>query len=285
MRRKVFIVAGMAGCLLVAACGKTKEKETPTPTVTAAPTQEVEQGGSGITNFLFPTVEPTKAPEPTPTLRCNTKSDVIKVEEEGVLILQSEISYPVFDGIGAEGLNRQIDALLDAFREEFSKQEKNAKLDYADSKKNGETFVTEHDDFFITVSGMTEELISCISVRFTDAGNPHPNFYQTGHVFQVSDGSEVTIDQYLKAYNVSAAEAAEYAAAEFLAQVNNDMDAFILDKALSEEVLALVENNHWYFSDAGVVVFANPYEIAAYEKGTFMSVIPFEKLKEGLKNK
>lgn len=277
MKRKGLLILGVVCCLAGAACGNDKTNNTSTtPQPTTAPTQELQIEVGGITNFPLPSPAPTKAPEPTPILRCVTKNEEIKVEEDGKVILMSQISYPVFDGVGAEGLNQKVSEMVENFRADFAEQEKYARSDYAGSKKNGVEFETQEDDFFVTISGKTEELMSMISVRYTNAGGPHPNFYQLGHVYKISDGSVCSLEDYLKGKQLTVKNIAERASEDFMKQAENDPDAFMLSRPLSEEVLDLINKEHWYFSENGVVVFINPYEIAPYAMGSFMSVIPVE---------
>lgn len=58
-------------------------------------------------------------------------------------------------------------------------------------------------------------------------------------------------------------------------------ESIFFDADLTDELQALVESDDWYFSNEGLVFFANPYELAPYGCGRIDFVIPYAAM-EGL---
>lgn len=283
MKKKCGFFLGILCCMLAGACGtKGNSKPTEAPennlTVTpgANPVVTQEPGSEiGVTPMLSPT------PEPTPILRCRTEIERTRETEDGVVFFTSELSYPVFEGIGAEGLNREITAIVEVFQAEREVQIENAKQDYADSKKNGQSFEAEVDDFHMTATGENENMLSFVSVRYTNGGGPHPNTNLFGYVLNKENGARVSMDDFLKEnnLNLTAEKIAQTAAEEFLAQMGGDADTFMISKSLPETVLDFINENHWFFSDNKITVFINPYEIAPYACGSFEYSLEFSAIK------
>ncbi|MCH5272673.1 MAG: DUF3298 and DUF4163 domain-containing protein [Lachnospiraceae bacterium] len=286
MKRKIpLFVFLLSGCLLFYACGKNIDdggkKET---TLSPAPT-----GGESEEPDLTKEPEPTKEPEISLTpakdeLESRPETEEYLAKEGDAEVFVSKISYPVFTGGKADtdALNAFVESLIEEFRAYLPEAEEGARLDYEDFGESGLIAFPESAEFTITVVGETKEWISIHSTWYGYGGGPHPNTYCKAYVRKKADGSEVSIEEYLEQYRLTPEEVADYAAEQVRAVAEEDM--FWDEEGLPDSFLRILKENQWYFTDEGIVLFADPYELAAYVYGKIECKISYEVLRQGLKN-
>lgn len=277
MARKIRLFGVLLGSiLLLSACGNREEEKTPTPEPTLTPT--IGQEPTGI-----PT-EPAVSLTPVPDgLMLRWETEEHSAKEGDVEIFRDKLVYPVFNGGCADRLNEFVQSIVNGFRLRLPFSEENARLDYAEFDGTHILYAfPQTEELDIVVAAETEEWISFRAVWESDAGGPHPNSYCKAYVRSKEDGSEVKIEEYLKQYGLTPEETADYAAAQVRAVSEEGM--FWDEEGLPDSFLTILQDNQWYLTEKGLMLFANPYELAAYVYGRIECEIPYEVLQQGLKN-
>lgn len=269
----------LGGMFLLSACRAKEEKKEPTPTIrqeqTATPTESVP---SATPTESVPSVTPAQSGR---VLRWETEEHSAK--EGDVEVFRSKLVYPVFEGGCADVLNEFVLSMIGGFRLRLPLSEENARLNYAEySGEEIEYAFPEEEELDITIAAETEEWISFSSRWYTYTGGPHPNTYCKAYVRRKADGGEIKIEEYLEQYVLTPEETAAYAAEKVLAVSEEGM--FWDEEGLPEAFLKILEEDQWYLTEKGLMLFANPYELAAYVYGKIEYEIPYEVLQQGLKN-
>lgn len=274
MGKKIRLFGILLGSIvLFCACGNGKEEKEPTP----APTIGEEQPE---TTPAEPVVSLTPVPDGL-TLRWETEEHSVK--EGGVEVFRDKLIYPVFNGRCADSLNEFVLSLVGGFRLRLLLSEENARLDYAEFDGTDFSYVfPQTEELDIIVAAETGEWISFYSLWESYTGGPHPNRYGKAYVRSKADGSEVKIEEYLEQYGLTLEETADYAAAQVRAVSEEGM--FWDEEGLPGSFLTILQEDQWYLTEEGLMLFANPYELAAYVYGRIEYEIPYEVLRQGLKN-
>lgn len=281
MGKKIRLLGILFGSMLLLSACRTKEKEKE-PTPTPEPTIGQEQP----TVTTEPAPSATSAPSVTPVqdgLVFRLETEEYSAKEGDVEVFRSKLVYPVFEGGCADVLNEFVLSMIGGFRLRLSLSEENARLNYAEfSGEDIDYAFPEEEELAITVAAETEEWISFSSLWYGNTGGPHPNTYCKAYVREKADGSEVKIAEYLEQYGLTLSETAAYAAEQVLAVSEEGM--FWDEEGLPEAFLKILEEDQWYLTEKGLMLFANPYELAAFVYGRIEYEIPYEVLQQGLKN-
>lgn len=272
MGKKIRLVGVLLGSmLLLSACkGKEEEKElTPTPVPTTGQEQPTEPA---------PSVTPAQG-----GLVFRLETEEYSAKEGEVEVFHAKLVYPVFEGGCADVLNEFVLSMIGGFRLRLPLSEENARLNYAEfSGEDIEYAFPEAEELDITIAAETEKWISFSSLWYGNTGGPHPNTYCKTYVREKADGSEVKIEEYLEQYGLTLSETAAYAAEQVRAVSEEGM--FWDEEGLPGAFLKILEEDQWYLTEKGLMLFANPYELAAYVYGKIEYEIPYEVLQQGLKN-
>lgn len=262
----------LGSIVLLSACGRREEEKEPTP----VPTIREEQPET-------PT-EPAVSLTPVPDglmLRWETEEQSAK--EGDVEFFRAKLVYPVFRGGCADSLNEFVLSMVSGFRLRLPLSEENARLDYAEYDGADIAYMfPETEELDIIVAAETEDWISFHSIWDSYTGGPHPNSYCKAYVRSKEDGSEMKIEEYLEQYGLTPEETADYAAAQVRAVSEEGM--FWDEEGLPGSFLTILQEDQWYLTEEGLMLFANPYELAAYVYGRIEYEIPYEVLQQGLKN-
>jgi len=106
--------------------------------------------------------------------------------------------------------------------------------------------------------------------------------YKT-YVVDMMYGTEMTPEQALSAYGVTAGEIVSYAAEKIREEHGEDLLETDEEYYLETQLQFFLENRQWYLKENGLVLLANPYDIAPYAYGVIECEIPYEVLEQGLK--
>lgn len=281
MKKKLLLVLGIVCCVAFAGC-KGNGSANPTPANGSTPTPEPTQMVNYDIEF-----EPIATPtiSPTPVLSCRTIDQThMTTAEDGTTVLTGLLNYPKFVGLDEDTLNQEVSKTVDEYLANLEQEGIYAKEEYEEAKKSGETFTPQMDTLMMSVSGMDDVYISLLSIRYTELGGPHPNTVFTASVIDRA-GKQVSLDDFLAAKGCTATAkiVADYAATVFEARNDGEENVFTVTKPVNEAVLELIERNHWYFSEKGITVFANTYELAPHAYGTYSVDIPYSQLTADLK--
>lgn len=275
MKKRIFGLLGLLGLLFISGCTKEENSKTPgtgtpvpTPTEAIHVTEEVHPGGDASAALTF-----------------YYKEEKDEAKDGDVVYFTSGLSYPVFEGRYAEQMNRVVAELIGEFRNWLPEARENAALDYADAKGTEyvDVIVQECETYAVNRLWGNEQIqvLFCNSYSYT--GGAHPNTYYAAYVVNLEDGSRISIDSVLSRYAISKEELAEYAAERFKEEVDDGLDLHLEGEPLVNEIMRFMEETQWYLTENGVMLFANPYDIAPYAAGMIECEIPYEVLEEGLK--
>lgn len=281
-------MVGVVAMLATAGCGTGEEKKT--GEVTKPPVE-------ALTEMPEPTEEatPTDGAEMTPPgqqdeeqpyeVRFTGKDEVTEEKDGDFVYFKSSVHYPVFEGKNADNMNRFVTSLVEEFRENLANAKENAKLDYEDSKTNdyGMLIFPEVEEYTVSYVWGKEQYQSVFTKWFSDTGGVHPNTYCKAYVVDITDGYKETFESVIQPYGLTTEEVVAYAAAKIQTEHGDKLFPVDDDDSLENWVYMFTETHQWYLNDRGLVLFANPYDIAAYVYGMIECEISYEELEEGLK--
>lgn len=267
--KRFCVILCILGTVWFVGCGENEQPETKTPTP-------------------VPTV--TEAAAPVVSDATELKYSFLDEANEAVdgetTYFTSSVVYPVFtEGDGAEAVNAFMETLLAKFRLYLPEAEENAKYDYEEFK-NGEYpgfIFPEVQEYTVSVPWQDAEKLVLYVQNYSNAGGAHPNMFGMAYVINKEDGSRKESKTILAEYGLTVEETAEYAAERIREKDGDALYATDSDEELTEWVVAFLEGNGWYLTENGLMIFANPYDIAPYAYGVIECEISYEELEQGLK--
>lgn len=125
-------------------------------------------------------------------------------------------------------------------------------------------------------------VLSLVTYHSTYTGGAHPNNWQSAWNFDVLTGAQLCLADVLTE------QGADRLRADMLAWLNQRAQefGFLTDyqevaQARLAENLEGIQNNFWYFSEDGLVLFFSPYDISPYAAGVIKAELPYTQL-EGI---
>ena len=285
-KRRIGFVCGIFGMTILIGCGENEIPAVGRPTVTQSAEVVVTKEPDNTS-----TPESTKAPEVpeqnTDELQYSFAEETDEAGDGEVTYFSSVISYPVFaGGDGAEAVNGFVETLLAEFRLYLPEAEENAKYDYEEFK-NGEFpgfIFPEVQEYTVSVLWQDADVVALYVQDYSHTGGAHPNTFGVTHMINKADGMTVESEAILAEYGLSVEEVAEYAAAQIRKKDGDVLYETDREETLTEWVTNFLKGNQWYLNERGLVIFANPYDIAPYAYGVIECEISYEDLEQGLKN-
>lgn len=275
-KRNVFFLVACVALCFMAGCGRsvTEQEGGGTKTPEATPT--------GAVNGTNPVQENEKQPD---EVTVSFQEEIDEAKDGEVVYFTSKIYYPVFEGNYADNLNRFVSAITEEFRASLPTAKENAALDYSDSKEDNflAPIFPEVEEFTVSCVWKKEQRQVLFTKWFSDIGGAHPSTYCRAYVVDMTDGSQEEIDNIVKAYGITKEELITYVAEEFRKEHGENLYLYDDENDYEAEIARFLEENQWYLTEKGLVVFANPYELAAYVYGMLECEIPYEVLEGGLK--
>lgn len=275
MRRSMIALLGVVIVLVAAGCGDTADK--PQSDVTGTPIADITEAPASPT--------PEVNEEQPYTVTFTGKEEVEEVKDGDFVYFRSYLYYPVFEGQYADNMNRFVASATESFREALPEAEENAKLDYEDFVA-GEFVVPifpEEEEFSVSCLWNRERYMTLFTKCISNTGGAHPNVFCQAYVVNVTNGYQESLEQMLEPYGVTTDALVDYVTEKLLAEHGEDLFEYDDNGDFEADVYRFAQNNQWYFNDKGLVVFANPYEIAAYAYGMIECEISYEELEQGLK--
>ena len=287
MKKRRFITAGaVIAILMVTGCKQTEENrgaeatKPPAEAVTDALSQEREE------TPLTESVGDGSAQEDNSSgVRFSFREETEEEKNGEFVYFTSTLHYPVFEGKNADVMNRFVETLTEEFREALPDAKESAKYDYEDAV-SGEYMVSifpEKEELIVNCQWETEQYITLFSQYISSSGGVHPNVLCQAYVIDVTKGEAEALEKMLEGYGVTTESVVAYATEKIRTAHGENLYSYDNADALEKDVKRLIQNNQWYFNDKGLVLFANPYEIAAYAYGMVECVISYEELEQGLK--
>ena len=269
--------------LAVAGCGAPEKKQK--EEVTKAPVEDITEVPEDVT--------PTEAVEVTAPaqednpyeLSFSGKDETEEAKDGDVVYFKSAIHYPVFAGTYADNMNRFVTSLVEAFREELPDALENARFDYEESKENeyGMQIFPEAEELTVNCVWSREQIMVLKAEYYSNTGGAHPNMAYETYVVDMTDGYKETFESMIRPYGVTTEEVVAFATARIRAEHGEALFPTDDEDYLEDWVYLFTQMEQWYFNENGLVLFANPYDIAPYAAGVLECEISYEELEQGLK--
>lgn len=232
--------------------------------------------------------------------------DTVLDEESGECIFTQSVCEPTVISAGNERAADKINADLELRSQSFiegASAMKNLALGLVDDnarpgvmeEAEGETppergSVGPMTCIYQTSATLTRGDVGVISISFDtftySAGAAHGYVSRECASYDAKTGEKLTLDtvaedaallrQLVYGYMLNISTGEKY---------QRDGTSIFFENNLTEELSALVESEQWYFSDKGLVFFANPYELAPYAFGRVDFTIPYAAMDGLLKGK
>lgn len=265
----LFVIFSMTGCGVSGEKQKENTTNTPVEVVTKGP----ENNGPGEDE-----VQPYE-------LAFVGKEETEEAKDGDFVYFKSSLYYPVFEGEYADNMNRFVTSVTESFREFLPDAKENAKFDYEDFLlgEYATSIFPEEEVFSVSCLWSKEPYITLFTKGVSSTGGAHPNVYCRSYVVNMTNGCPETVEGMLEPYGITTEELAEYVLEQIQTEHGEVLYPFDNAGDLEKEVYRFLQEHQWYFNEEGMVVFANPYEIAAYAYGMIECDISYEVLEEGLK--
>lgn len=245
------------------------------PSNSSAPEQtDISSNSPGFSDTNVPSTEPSQIDS---TFFQLLRSENLSGEESdnGQVILRYQISYPVFSvsdnaSISPDVLNTALAAIAAEY-EEYALEEL---LDYAKQARSaGDTTLPYRlsIDYEITVCSATA--ISVVFRETRHTGESHDSIAQRTYNFSVASNSAFRLSGIFSS-GLSGSQKKIYDA--ILSEIQANASAYYADY---ENLVYFFDlEDRWYFSENGLVLYFNPFELASYSAGILQFTIPYSDL-------
>ncbi len=278
------LLLGLTGC----AEGRSEASaaDTPAPASSAVPLPAADSPA--------PTAELPAETIPAVTVEIRRESQVYTDESAGITLLDFSAALPVVKApaypAAEEAVNRELARDYDLFvngteewegisgREEYLKA---AKEEYAMRVADG------YEEYYAPyqlrrdawVSRGDSRVLSIVLSETTYTGGAHGYHCLSGKNFDTVTGKLLSLEDLAEDPQAFLADCADR-----LWEVSQDSEHAVYALGgyfpdYEEYLPGLIRDGNWYFDDEGIVVIANPYEVAPYAAGLITFTLPYEWLR------
>lgn len=265
--KKRMIPLLLAGMLLFTACGgRETPEEAPvsTPEAVTTPSPVVET-----------TPVPMEVPEGRLFVSMHSETGELYSDDGQHLLMSYNYQTPVVGGTNAEAINAVLQEKWSAYFEPMlTGMEKAAREDYVWRQQQDMEPVPYGFSRKVSVARGDETVISFLLDDYSFSGGAHGYASRVAMTFR-SDGTQLGFD------DLSAdPEALRSFCVEYMKELSHSAEfaQYSFHYDYYEILPALVADGTWYLGDRGLVIVANPYDIAPYAFGRIEFVVPYERL-------
>lgn len=276
----VLAMVAVVGCKAPENVKKEDVTKAPAENVTKVP----EEGATPTEKTEI--AEPVQSGEDFPyELTFSDKEETEEAKDGDITYFMSAIRYPVFEGNHADNMNRFVSSVVEAFRETLPDAEENAKFDYEESKENayGMQIFPEAEELTVSFVRSKDRIAVLKAEYYSNMGGAHPNTFCKTYVVDMTDGYKETFESMIKPYGLTADDVVMFATERIRAEHGEELFPTDDEDELETWVSLFTQTDQWYLNENGLVLFANPYDIAAYAYGMIECEISYEELEQGLK--
>ena len=174
--------------------------------------------------------------------------------------LKTTVKYPQIEGLADENIQNDINAI-------FKKHADNALLEGAKNATDLAPAVLEFPDMpgqcetyvDYQIKYNQNNILSLVLINYEYAGGAHGSTVQTAYTFDLKTGQQFALKDLFKS------------GTDFTSILNNSIKAQLderdLTSALFEPFKGINENQNYFLSNKGLVVYFNQYEILPYAAG------------------
>ena len=285
MKKKVISLLLCAALALSLAACSTKPETSAEPTAAADPTP------------VPPVSSPEATAEPDPVVK-NLNVPIVSVRRENedfytadnaALLLVYAAAEPSVSMNGNDAAAAAINETLHKQYTDFSAGVESSD-EYAVSGKESYLAAARDDLAWQTENGNAAGFSSYSLMRQTNVrynaryllsltyddtsfmGGAHGYTGRYGHTFDIRTGRELTLADLADNYDAFLS-----AAVEQLRDISYGAEyaAYGLNEGYEDQLAGLFREGNWYFNDEGLVLIANPYELASYAAGRIEFTLPY----------
>ena len=285
MKKKLLsLLLCAALALSLAACGA--QPETPAePTAAADPTPVPPVSSPEATAEPDPVVENLSVP----VVSVRRESEDFYTADNAALLLVYAAAEPSVSMNGSDAATAAINEALHKQYTDFAVGVESSD-EYAVSGKENYLAAAKEDLAWQTENGSADSFYSYSLMRQTNVrynaryllsltyddtsylGGAHGYTGRYGHTFDIRTGQELTLADLADNYDAFLS-----AAVEQLKDISYGAEyaAYGLNEGYEEQLAGLFREGNWYFNDEGLVLIANPYELASYAAGLIEFTLPY----------
>ena len=285
-KKSLLVLAGVLMMFVAAGCGAAEDKQkedvtkAPAESVTKVPEENVKP-----TDAAEATKEPQEDEKAPYELSITFQEETEEATDGEFVYFMSGIHYPVFEGQYADNMNRFVTSLVEEFREVLPDAKESAYYNYEEMKNAGFglQMFPETEELTVSRGWANQQTVVVKAEYYSYTGGAHPNMAYKAYVVDMTDGYKETFEAMIEPYGLTTEEVVDFAVARLREEHGEEL--FETDDAgtLKNRVSMFTETNQWYLNENGLVLFANPYDIAAYVYGVIECEISYEELEQGLK--
>ena len=115
-----------------------------------------------------------------------------------------------------------------------------------------------------------------LSITYDDTsylGGAHGYTGRCGHTFDIRTGRELTLADLTDNYDAFLSAAVDQL--KDIISYGAEYAAYGLNDGYEDQLAGLFRDGNWYFNDEGLVLMANPYELAGYAAGLIEFTLPY----------
>ena len=285
MKKKVISLLLCAALALSLAACSTKAETSAEPTATAEPTPVPSVSSPEATAEPEPVVENLSVP----VVSVRRESEDFYTADNAALLLVYAAAEPSVSMNGSDAATAAINEALHKQYTDFAvgvessdEYAVSGKENYLAAAKEDLAWQTENGsaDSFYAYSLMRQTNVRynaryLLSLTYDDTsylGGAHGYTGRYGHTFDIRTGQELTLADLADNYDAFLS-----AAVEQLKDISYGAEyaAYGLNEGYEEQLAGLFREGNWYFNDEGLVLIANPYELASYAAGLIEFTLPY----------
>ena len=274
MKKKVLsLLLCVALSLSLAACSAQPETSAE-PAATADPTPVPPVSSPEATAEPDPVVENLNVP----IVSARRENEDFYTADNATLLLTYACAEPV---VSMNGNDASVAAINEALHKQYTDFAVGVESsdEYAVSGKENYLAAAKEDLAWQTENGNTSGFYSyslmrqmnvrynaryLLSITYDDTsylGGAHGYTGRYGHTFDIRTGRELTLADLADNY-----DAVLSAAVDQLKDISYGAEyaAYGLNEGYEDQLAGLFRDGNWYFNDEGLVLMANPYELASY---------------------
>lgn len=188
------------------------------------------------------------------------------------------IDYPQIEGLENTTIEQKVNLFLE---EEF-----NQSIAWFDEVKSDTAFFEDfpYEMQYTFETGFqlefnSKNFLSIVLSHYQFTGGAHGNYFAIGYNINLKDGSVLSLKDIIKD------DSFDLLAYECEQAILEKYEAESLDEAgLFEDVITIPDDQDFYIIPGTLVLQFDPYEIGAWSMGEITAEIPFEKIKDLLKD-
>ncbi len=285
MKKKLLSLLLCAALALSLAACSTKPETSAEPTAAAEPTPVPPVSSPEATAEPDPVAENLN----TPIVSVRRENEDFYTADNATLLLVYAAAEPSVSMNGNDAATAAINEALHKQYTDFSVGVESSD-EYAVSGKENYLAAAKEDLAWQTENGSAAGFYSYSLMRQTNVrynaryllsltyddtsfmGGAHGYTGRYGHTFDIRTGQELTLADLADNYDAFLS-----AAVEQLKDISYGAEyaAYGLNEGYEDQLAGLFREGNWYFNDEGLVLIANPYELASYAAGLIEFTLPY----------